>query len=238
MSTQDELAKIAALETELAQLRRLKNDLISNPSGTLQKMGVPKEHITQVLVADALGDQAPPQLRAAAAVGPVTAAVSSLTEKVDALASRLESSDRDTRARATRDATKNLAADKTKYPHLARALAADPTYLDGEAIGDSAENSAKAVEERLARAAKVFGFTPPASDEDAGKQQADGTPPAVGTGRKPQAHQGGNPPSNPQGSGRDRVGWTDDDRIALRDEIVRKYERGEYDVPTHPYRLP
>lgn len=236
MSEQESLAKIAALESELAQFRKMKRDITINPAGVLQQMGVPKEHVTEVLVADHLGDKAPPQLRAAAAVGPTLAKLMDQEAELAALRQRLDASDKEARSKAVRESTKTTGMDKSKYPYLAAALAADPSYLDAEAVGDSAEATAAAVEARLARAAKAFGFTPPASTEDAGKKADGADAAAQGTGRKPQAHQGGNPPPVPQSTG--KVGWSDDDRIALRDEIVRKAERGEYDIPTHPYRLP
>lgn len=239
------MAKIAAMETELAALRKAEKpaadprqvarEIAGNPVAALAKYGIDKDYVTKVLVADALGDQAPPQLRAMAALGPQVAAQGELAAEMAALRQRLDASDKERARRETLESTKNLAADKKKYPHLAAALAADPGLIEDEIgrTGASAAEAATQMEARFARAAKALG-APTVSHEttESGSTAQDGA--STTTSPKVTAHAGGNPP--PVSQQRSKSGFTEEDKNALRDEIVRNYERGVYENPLHPYR--
>lgn len=240
------MAKIAAMETELASLRKQDKpsgpdsasvlaELRRNPTAAMAKYGIDRDYVTKVLVAEALGDKAPPELRAMAALGPQVAAQSELAAEMAALRQRLDASEKESARRTTLESTKNLAADKTKYPHLSKALANDPSLIEDEirTAGVSASEAASAVEARLARAAKALGVTPPPSQEN-GNTATGADTGATTTSTKVTAHMGGDPPQIPQGKA--KSGFTEDDKAALRDEIVRNMERGVYNNPLHPYR--
>lgn len=233
------MAKLAALETKLSDKKdadpaALAREIARNPVAAFQKYGINKDHVTQVLVADALGDQAPPALRTAAALGPTVAAQSELAAEMAALRQRLDAAEKASASRIAMESTKTHAADKSKYPHLARALANDPDLIQAEIerTGASAQDAAAKVEAQLARAAKAMGYVP--ADGKKSDDTAREDDPGATTSRKVTAHEGGNPPPVNRGSA--KAGWSEEDRDTLRDNIVRKWERGEYDSPGHPYR--
>jgi hypothetical protein len=215
------LSRIASLEAQAAGARPKRNDepsvslsaLIADPVGAMTRAGVPVEHITKVLVANAMGDQAPPELRMLASMGPQVTAQRALDEKVEALSRQLSALT--SPKPPTAESVKALTSDKSKYPHLARALAADPSFFSDDelAAGGSAEEFAARAEARLSKMATVF--APPAAS-DANADHADQS-----TQVKPAdspATAGGVPPIPKPVVG----AFTPEDHAKLRDEIVRK----------------
>lgn len=215
------LARIAAMESELATFRakraeaapvdhskELATSLARDPVGTMTRLGIPVDHTTKILVAHALGDAAPPELKMLAAMGPQVSATNALASDLQAMRQRLEGFE----AKAARESAKALASDKSKYPHLAKALAADPSLFEDElAKGTSVED----LEARVARVAKVY--SPPASEADADTQQAEST-----NGKQAQAEVPLDPTPPPIAKKAAGV-FTPEDHVSLRDEIVRKF---------------
>jgi hypothetical protein len=220
------LARIAQLEVEVARSRSdakkpafdqaaFARAFAQDPVGTMTKMGVPVEHTTRVLVAHALGDQAPPELKVLAAMGPQVSATTALSSTVEQLRQQLDVLQADKR----RQSFQALATDKSKYPHLSKAIQADPSLVDElDRAGGNAEEAAKAMEARFARVAQVF--TPaPAASTHADTSQAQSTQSqapvttAAPTGADP------TPPPIPSNPGT----WSEDEHRRIRDEVVRKY---------------
>ncbi len=220
---QSALVSIARLEAEVAPLRAKSREpaginpreYLADPIGTLRRAGFSDEHIqhsTRVHVANAMGDQAPPELKMLAQMGPTVSATSSLQNDVQVLRQRLETYENEGKAKAARESFKALAADKSKYPNLAKALAANPLLLDEQLgrHGGSAEEFANAQEALAALYAP-----PPVSVGNTDDQ--------VPTSQQGKQAQGGGidptPPPIPQA----KAGvFTPEDHAKLRDEIVRK----------------
>jgi hypothetical protein len=230
------LTRIAALETENARLRQhdpdaIRREFTANPHGAMQKYGIPQDHVTRMLVATALGDQAPPELKALAMMGPQVTATQALQSENQALRQRLEALEANFAGKSSVESFGKVAVDKAKYPLLAAALAKSPELFHSEVTshrGDAA-TLAEQLEGRLKMTAQALGITPTASTADADKananaQQATSTQapaPLAGT-------MGGDPPPIPQktsGGSLDEQGLR-----ALRDDIVRKAESGAYAV--------
>lgn len=225
------LARIAALEADAAPLRaKLKEQpkqfdpnafvraFVADPVGMMTRMGVPKEHVTKVLVADALGNDAPPELQMARQMGQQINTTSDLTQRIEELSRRLETlSDKDTR-QSTRESVNKLIADKAKYPHLATALGKDSSLFDDDFASHkgSAEDLVKALEERTAKFAGALGVKAQAASGG----NAEGTSPRDQNG-KPAWGSSLDVPPIPQ---KQQGVWSEEDDRALRDEITRKYE--------------
>jgi len=231
------LAKLAALETELASLRKEKAAptqprgidpavFARDPYGTMEKHGIPAEHVTKVLVAKALGDQAPQELRTYAATGNLAASQVTQQAELETLRRRLDQAER----ASSLDRAKAIAADKTKYPHLSRALASDPDLIQDEIArsGGTPEEAATAAEARFARAAKALGHAVPTDSEKSGETAVTATAQQATTNT---AHHAGDPPPLPRSDVR---GFGDEERRRLRDEIVRKHDSGFYDRSRRP----
>lgn len=195
MSDQNEVIQklvqsIAKLEGELSGLRSqsrqpsgidpaaLKRGLLTDPAGTLARLGFNEtelNHVDQLHVARVMGDAAPPQLKALAQSGQNVLATSQIQQTLEALSRRLDESDNKTKLETTRQSFKALAADKTKYPHLAKAFATNPALFEGRVTASgSAEDLAKQIEAEQAQIASIYGFkpdAPPASNEHADNTQ-------------------------------------------------------------------
>jgi hypothetical protein len=232
------LAKLAALETELASLRKEKAAptqprgidpavFARDPYGTMEKHGIPAEHVTKVLVAKALGDQAPQELRTYAATGNLAASQVTQQAELEALRRRLDQAER----ASNQERAKSIAADKTKYPHLSRALASDPDLIQDEIArgGGTPEEAATAAEARLARTAKALGASAAPTDSEKSEQTAVTATAQQATTNT--AHHAGDPPPLPR---TDVRGFGDEERRRLRDEIVRKHDSGYYDRSRRP----
>ncbi len=224
---QSALVSIARLEAEVAPLRAKAREpqaprgidpreYITDPIGALLRAGLSPEHIqhsTRVHVAHAMGDQAPMELKMLASQGPMVSATSNLQSDVQALRQRLESYENEGKAKAARESFKALSKDTTKYPHLAKALTANPTLLDEQLArhGGSAEEFAAAQEALAALYAP-----PPVSSGNTD----DTSSPNSQQGK--QAQGGGlDPTAPPIAQGKAGV-FTPEDHAKLRDEIVRK----------------
>lgn len=135
---------------------------------SLIKAGADLDYLTKVLVARAMGDQAPDHLRVVAQMGPQISATRRLEQKLEDLANKVTGIVDSSAKKSARESFKTLAADKTKYPALSKVLTADPDFFneDLEGLSGSAEDFATKMEARLA---KLPGFvaTETASDEDA-----------------------------------------------------------------------
>lgn len=225
--TEKLLARLAQMEQELASLRSpkaapadpnqiniamLQQQFVSDPVGTMARLGLPQDHITRVLVASAMGEQAPPELKVLAAMGPQVSAQRALDAKLETLSRRIE----DFSSQGKLERFKALASDKSKHPHLAKAYAADPSLFDEDiAAGGTAEELATKMEARLSKVAAVYS-PPPASDANAEPvvQSSQDQPALTGTPLQ------GVPPIPPQ----QKPGvFTQEDHVRLRDEIVRKF---------------
>lgn len=179
-------SKIAVLESELAQLRSqasptaIKQRLISNPQGfyaALQLTPEEKLHVQRVTVAEALGDQAPPDMRMYSAMGPAIAQQGQLAATIEQLSRRIdELVVAPRKAEETRESFKALIANKEQYPFLSAAAAKNPSLIDMKMkgrTGDAAE-IAKELEAEAKTFAEAYGFTPaqPASDANAENKDA------------------------------------------------------------------
>lgn len=221
------IARLASLEAEVSGYRSRKHEpekptfdpvayrqaFLADPIGSLTRMGAPVDHITKVLVAHALGDNAPPELKVLASMGPQVSAQHALDAKVETLSRQLSA----LTTSGSRDKFRSLAKDASKYPNLSKMLETDPSFFDDEiSDGANVEEFAKGRESRMATAAKAFGpKTPPASDANADEtaQSTQGKPAIAGA-------ISGDPPPLPRGpSGV----FTQEDHQKLRDEVVRKY---------------
>jgi hypothetical protein len=243
------LARIAALETEVAPLRAagkqqpgldpkvVARAIAHDPLGALKQLGVDRNYVTQILVAAALEEQGQPvpdQLRAARSQGSTMAAQSELRDEMSALRQRMDAE----AAERARESAKAVMADKTKYPRLAAAYATAPDLFAEDVNGHKGDAAVLAdkLEKRLAATAKALGVPDP---QPASQNNADSVTGEVidpisrqGTARASGAPAGDPPPI----SSRKTKGWSEEDKQALRDQIVRNAERGVYDSPTHPYK--
>ncbi len=217
------LKKLALLEQEVSTLRKgarepqfdfnaFRQAFVADPVGTMTKAGIPTEHITRVLVANAMGDQAPPELKALAAMGPQMNAAQALTEKVESLSRQFSDFTSGVQKRGKRESFQALIADKTKYPSLSKVAGANPDLFSEEleAHGGTAEEFAAKLEKMFSVVAP-----PPASDADAGKQpdQSPQVKPADTTA-------GGVPHLSTQAAGV----LTKEADAKLKAEILKKYE--------------
>jgi hypothetical protein len=222
------IARIAQLEAEVSRSRAAKAEakplpaqldpqavaraIVADPHGTLTRMGVPTEHVAKVLMGNLMGDQAPPEWKVLAQMGPQMSATNALNSTVEQLRQRLDEAE----ARVARQSFQALAGDKQKYPHLAKAFAADPSLFEGDvaAVRGSAEEAAAALEARLSKMAAVIA-PPPASSEDAATA-------AQSTQSKAQTTGGLDPTPPPIPS--DKPGaWSEEEHRRIRDEVVRKH---------------
>lgn len=147
-------------------------DPTADPVGFLVAKGVPFEHAMSHFLAQALGENAPPHIkeyvRGSKQMG---ATAASLETKLEAIGRRLDEVTSGTRA----ERFKALAADTSKYPHLARAYAADPSLFDGEVgSGNDVAEIAQKAETRLAKLAPALGAPPAASAAQAAVSIAQG----------------------------------------------------------------
>ncbi len=219
------LTRLAAMEQELATLRNaerkptpqfdpvaFRTAFVNDPVGVLSKMGAPIDHVTRVLVANAMGDQAPQELKVLAAMGPQLSAAQALEAKVEALSRQLSDQGR----KGTRESFQALATDKTKNPHLAKALSADPTLFDEDVAshGGSAEELAAKLETRLGKFSAVYA-PPPVSEQNTETtvQSTQDTPAIAG------ALSGSVPPISQPTPGVFKA----EDHQKLRDEVLRKH---------------
>ena len=236
------LARLAAMETELAALRKPAPQsppapafdvgaFVRDPVGSMSKMGIPIDHVTRVLVANTMGDQAPPELKVLAAMGPQMSAVHALSSQTEALSRQFSELVSAQKAQGRTESWKALTSDKSKYPHLAKAVTAgvsrhlakavtaDPSLFDDElsSHGGTAEELATRLEAKLAKVAAVIA-PPPASEANAvvpaQSQQSAPAPVASTTS-------GGVPPIPQQPAGT----LTPEAQRALREEIIRKYSK-------------
>ncbi len=213
------LARIASLEAEVSRSRsdakkpafdpaQFARTFAADPVGTMTKMGVPVDHTTRVLVAHALGDQAPPELKVLAAMGPQVSATAALSSSVEQMRQRLD----DYEAKERRSSLQALATDKQKYPNLSKAIAADPSFFDAVGKGGSAEDLT-AWEARLSKLAP----TPPASTP-ADTQPAQSTQSQAPVTTTAPSGTDPTPPPIPKPA----AAWSEDEHRRIRDEVVRK----------------
>ncbi len=219
------LAKLAQLEATVSELTRarkaereepsgyspeqIRQAFASDPVGFARSMNVPIEHVTRVLVANAMGDAAPPELKVLASMGPQVNATYALDSKVEALSRQLSALNESQSKKSKRESFQALTADKSKYPNLSKAVSADPSLVEEmEAHGGTAEEYATKMEKRLSV------FAPPPASEVAADE------PGHSTKAEPAGtpNSGGVPPIPNRAVG----AFTQEDHNRLRDEIVRK----------------
>jgi hypothetical protein len=162
------IARIATLESELrgkkasASTTIDPNELVRDPLGAMKRAGVPLDHITKIIVAQAMGDQAPQQLREYVAMSQYTsAAQQALATEIQSLRQRVDAYEARDRQDAARKSMQALVADKQKYPTLADALERDPSIFDEEL---SSGGDVSAIADKLeARLSRVLGSAKPKS---------------------------------------------------------------------------
>lgn len=194
------ISRIASLEAELrgkkpsaATASIDPRDLATDPIGALKRAGVPLDHVTKIIVAHAMGDQAPQQLREYAAMSQHTsAAQQALATEIQSLRQRVDTYEARDRKDAARKSLQALVADKQKYPTLSAALERDPSIFDEDIAsgGDVAEIADK-LETRLAR---VIGkpAAPAARQDNAEQNGQSNEAKAGGSGESPTDHNKGN----------------------------------------------
>lgn len=193
--------------------------LAADPVGMMTRMGIPVDHVSRVLVAHQLGDAAPPELRMAAMMGPQMSATQALATEVQTVRQRLEQYESRDQKQAVRSSFSALAADKTKYPLLATALAKSPQLFDSELDSHQGDAAALAerIEGRLKALAPALGVPQTASTENAETANA-----GQSTQTK-QAQSGAVDPTPPPiQQGKPGV-FTQEDHEALKERIIRKY---------------
>lgn len=224
------LSRFAVMEAEVSGYRSRKQEpagldptafkgqFTSDPLGTISRMGLPLDHITRVLVAHAMGDAAPPELKALAAMGPQVSATATLDAKVTELTRQLTEMTASSSRNGVRTSFNALATDKVKYPNLSKALTAQPDLYNEELATrrGSADEIAAQLEAHLTKVAAIYA-PQPASDEAAVSTPDPSTQikPVAAAG----ALVGGVPPLPTVTQGV----FTQDEHTKLRDEIVRKY---------------
>lgn len=216
---QTAIARIAQLEERITNAKKADpaaltaHGLTHDPVGTMLAAGIPVDQVTKILVRHTLGDSAPESLKEFSAgqqqLGTISA---SLDAKLADLSRRLEEATSGSRV----ERFKATAADKTKYPHLAAALAKDPSLFDEDVgSGDAVETAAK-LEARLAKLAPALA-PQSTSGESVENKVAEGSQakPALG------ALHGDPPPIQQPKPG----AMTDDIYAQLKDEVVRQHEQ-------------
>lgn len=225
------LARIAALEAKLAAQptpapqpqgidpQALARALTTDPVGTMSSMGVPVDHISRVLVAHALGDAAPPELRMLAQQGPLVSATQALASDLQTVRQRLETYEQRDRQAERRQRFRALTADKTKYPRLAAVMEKNPELFISEVDsyqGDT-DGLADELERRLDAAALALG-APPASEANAENTSSDQST------QVKQAQSGGGLDPTPPPIPQSQSGvWTQDMHQQAKDRVLRKY---------------
>lgn len=224
------LARIAALESEKSTANAARapqtpaldpRQMAIDPIGTMTRAGVPVDHITRVLVAHAMGDQAPPELRVLAQMGPQVSATQALSSDIGQLRQRLDAYETRDKQQAVRQSFSALAVDKTKYPTLAAAYARDPKLFDSdmEAHRGDAAALADSLEARLKALASAV--TPTASTADAAKQDQSKSP----AGEQVKQAQGVDNTPPPLPTGNKSGSFTQEDHQALKERIIKKYSQ-------------
>lgn len=226
------LSRIAALEGRPAQPAGLDpRALTADPVGTLTRAGVPVEHVLQVLLANHLGDQAPPQLRALAAQGPLVSQTQSLSADVQAVRQRLDQLDAREKQAVLRQSFSGLTADKQKYPLLAAAFAKNPGVFDTDLASHQGDAAALAdsIEARLKAIVSVVAPSPTASSENAGTAQVQSTQDKQAQSQAAVGTTGidNTPPPMPQSTQKQGV-FTPTDHEALKAKVLAKAQSGGY----------
>lgn len=219
------MSRIASLETEVSGYRKrpaedtnkfdpvaFRQSFITDPIGQMTKMGVPVEHITRVMVAHAMGDEAPPHLKALAQMGPQVSATRALDDKVETLSRQISDLLATQGKSSARERLHALAKDKTAFPSLSSVLESHPSFFDDElSDGADVEDFAKRHEERFSKI-----MPRPASDGN-----ADATAPSTQSKPATAGTISGDPPPLPNTP---KAGlFTQEEHQKLRDEIVRKF---------------
>lgn len=228
------LARIAALEARESSRpapstpntgidpQVLARSFAADPVGTMTKLGIPVDHVSRVLVAHALGDQAPPELRMLAQQGPLMSATQALASDLQNVRQRFEAFEERDQKDSRRKSFSALAADKSKYPLLAAAIAKNPELFNSDAEshkGDAAA-LAESIESRLKVLAPALGVTPPASQVNAETANAD---PSTQVKQAQSGVVDPTPPPIPQ----PKPGvFTPETHTELKERILRKYESG------------
>lgn len=227
------LTRIAQLETELAQLRAQargnqqpafdKAAFLADPSGYMRnQMKLTDQeylHVNRVNLAMAMGDQAPEALRSLTYQGPLIAQQSALATQIEQLSRQVQDMVSGKTKEATVTSLKAQIADKSKYPHLAKAYAENPALYEARmnAATGTAEEIAKSFEDEAAGFAKAFGYAHPASDNAGDKKEAPSQQskpaPLVGGSQ-------GDPPPLPKPQEGE---WTPEEDQRVRADLARKY---------------
>lgn len=168
------VARIAALEAERGRAEKPAPSnwidpkrFAADPAGEMKRAGISQDHVTKILVAHALGDQAPADLRVYASMGEQVSATHELASEVESMRRRFAEMDSQSKREALRKSFSALVGDKAKYPTLAAAYATDPSLFESTLSSHegNAEALAAAEETRLKTLATAVGYIPPASQD-------------------------------------------------------------------------
>lgn len=218
------MARIASLEADSARRASVSapqgidpRALINDPVGTLTRAGLPLDHISKVMVAHVMGDQATPEMRMYSAMGPQVSATQALASDVQAMRQRFEKLDERDRKEAVRSSFTALSADKVKYPLLAAAMVKNPKLFDSDVGSHQGDASALAenLEGRLKATAEAVGYIPPASNANADGAQGQST-----QTKQAQGSVDTTPPPLPQPK---QGVFTHETHEQLKEKILRKY---------------
>lgn len=224
------IARISSLEGELRtkpkeketpqafDLVKFRESLIIDPVGTMRAMqmgGEHVEHVRNVLIADKLGDQAPPQMKVFAAQGPQMMAAQAQAEAVATLSRRLDDREKQEQKAAKKESLKAITANKEKYPNLSKALAADPDLAEElEKHTGTAEEFAANQEAKYTKLAAAFVPQTASTSADNKGQSTQTKPTPLASSLN-----GDTPPIVKENPGE----WTRDAYTKVRDSIVHKY---------------
>lgn len=241
------LNKMTAMESELAPLRAqarqpqqsqvdpraIVQAMIQDPVGTLKQFGVAPEyqkHMTASLVTaemQSMGIPVTPQMAAQTQQFPVMQKADAALTEAAALRQEWNAKEKASKEVANRESLKNITADKSKYPHLAAAMAKNPGRYAGRVTAESDVAAlASEIENELAAMVTDLGYTKPnaqtASQEDAGST----TTTSTNVTAQPVGTRAGDPPPLP--NKQPTSGFTEADDMALRERISRKHAAGGY----------
>lgn len=241
------MSKLASMETELAPLRaqarqqptgptpqQVIQAMIQDPLGTMNQFKVPQEyrqHMTAALVAgemQAMGIAVDPGLQARVQQFPQTQKIDNIQTELEALRQREKAREDAAKASVVRESLKTTAADKTKYPHLAAAMANNPELYASRVSAESDPAAlAESLEKELAATAAALGYKPPqaqtASQADAGNANTTTSTQVTAQTVNTRA---GDPPPLPNKTA--SSGFSEADDAALKERIARKHAAGAY----------
>jgi hypothetical protein len=226
------MTRISSMEGELRTKpkepafdpQKFVQSFLLDPVGSLKRMGARPEHLDvarAALIADRLGDQAPPEMRFAAAQGPQVLAAQAMQDSIASLSRQLEDMKTAALTGGKRKSFKAITeSNKTKYPNLAKALSVDEEGImaELEKHGGSVEEFIKAQEGKWAK----FGLVPAEPATTTSAETVEELDPRLKVTPAPLSGQL-NTVQQPAAKTEPAPGvWNADRHAKLRDEILKK----------------